>query len=454
MLVQKKSHLPKTAIVVACFLSLTLLSPPASFVRAQPRGGGFQDEPGTRRGDAGLNLAPITNNSLNLLQGPKSVSALSAVVTATGLINYSIDGAGYGAACGTLQVNKPAGATVRNAYLLAASTGFSGATIANGEITLNGTGVTFSQSTANAIGSTNYFGEVTSIVKPVVDAAAAGIVNLAVCEGANTDDIEGEILVVIFDDPAQTMTNSFILLFGAQNTGGDTFNVTTSPLNPANAIDFSLGITFGFQGTGQASTVTVNGTKLTSAAGGQDDGEPANGALVTVGGVGDSNANPADPNAGPNGDPRFDDELYNLAPFVTNGATSVTVDTLNASGDDNIMFAGFFFRGATASIPPAVTFDVCLQDDSNPNIVLQFNSQTGEFQFCCSGQVYTGTGTVMNKGNISTLQFFGQTLRVNAKIDRSVNKGSAALQSPLGVTLCTITDRNTTNNTCVCVAAP
>jgi len=421
-------------------------------VRAQP--GGLQNEPGTNPGvktgiDTGLSIG------LQLLQGPQSVTALSGVVTVSGMINYSIDGAGYLTACGNLRANKPAGATVRNAYLLAATTGFSGATIANGDITLNGTGVTFSQSTPNAIGSTNYFGDVTAIVKPVVDAAAAGIVNLAVCEGVNTDNIEGEILVVIFDDPAQTMTNTFILLFGAQNTGGDTFNVTTSPLNPANDIDFSLGISFGFQGTDQASTVSVNGTKLTSAAGGQDDAQPLasadDGSLMTVGGIGDSNTNPADPNAGPNGDPRFDDELYNLAPFVTLGATSVTVDTLNASGDDNIMFAGFFFRGATATLPGA--FDVCLQDDSNPNIVLQFNSQTGAFQFCCNGTTYTGVGIVFNKGTISTLQFFGATFRVNAKIDRSVKKGSAALQSPAGKTICTITDRDTTNNTCVCQQA-
>jgi len=319
-----------------------------------------------------------------------------------------------------------------------------------GDITLNGTAVTFTKSTPSAIGSNNYFGEVTSIVKPVVDAAAAGIVNFTVCEVSSLE-IDGEILVVIFDDPAQTMTNTFILLFGAQNTGGDTFQVTTSPLNPANAIDFSLGISFGFQGTSQASTVDVNGMRLTSAAGGQDDGQPANGALLTVGGIGDSNANPLNPNDPPNGDPRFDDELYNLAPFVTSGATSVTVNTTNPSDDDNIFFAGFFFRGATATLPGA--FDTCLQDDSNPNIVLQFDSQTGAFQFCCNGQVFTGTGTVINKGSVSTLQFYGPTLRVVGRIDRSVNRGSGSLQSPPGTTLSTITDRDTTNNTCVCQQA-
>ena len=48
--------------------------------------------------------------------------------------------------------------------------------------------------------------------------------------------------------------------------------------------------------------------------------------------------------------PRSDDELYNLIPFVKNGDTSITVDTLNPSNDDNIFFAGFFLGSTTAIV--------------------------------------------------------------------------------------------------------
>ena len=68
-----------------------------------------------------------------------------------------------------------------------------------------------------------------------------------------------------------------------------------------------MGISYGFQADGQFSSVTVNGTRVTSSAGNFDDGTAGNGALVTVGGVGDSLTNPPDPF---NSDDTTDDELY------------------------------------------------------------------------------------------------------------------------------------------------
>ena len=61
--------------------------------------------------------------------------------------------------------------------------------------------------------------------------------------------------------------------------------------------------------------VQVNGRRLTTSAGGQDDGASANGALITVGGIGDSTANPSDPDALPTS-ARDDDERYDLLPFL------------------------------------------------------------------------------------------------------------------------------------------
>ena len=57
---------------------------------------------------------------------------------------------------------------------------------------------------------------------------------------------------------------------------------------------------------------------MTSQAGGQDDGASEDGALLTVGGLDDTNANPDPVSRGPGF--RGDDELYDLRPFVSNGS--------------------------------------------------------------------------------------------------------------------------------------
>jgi hypothetical protein len=95
-------------------------------------------------------------------------------------------------------------------------------------------------------------------------------------------------------------------------------------------------------------------------------------------------------------------------------------------------------------------FDVCVQDDSNPGIVFQGNSQTGAYRFCCGGSIFTGSAMVTIKGNIVTFQHYDGDRRVLAKYDGAVFKGTASVQAPPGTTGCTITDRYTTNNSCVC----
>lgn len=94
--------------------------------------------------------------------------------------------------------------------------------------------------------------------------------------------------------------------------------------------------------------------------------------------------------------------------------------------------------------------DVCIQDDSNPQNVLQFSSATGDYTFCCNGFSISGVGGITRKGGIITL-FNGQgDSRVFGQIDLGVNKGKASLQFPVGSTICAFGDRNTTNNTCSC----
>ena len=349
-------------------------------------------------------------------------------VTETGFISASIDGLGTNLPAGTITIIKPAGATVRSAYFAAASTGFSLRKLNNTDVQIDGANVAWDLETPSSISSWNHWSNVTGMVKAKIDAAAAGPVSFRITE-VSTFGIDGEILAVIFDDPNQTTSNTVILLWGAQDIAGDTFNIgLASPidLSDANfALDMSLGISFGFQGSVQVSLVDVNGTRMTSSAGGQDDGVGAigNGALLTVGGVGDTNANPP-PFAGPGGNHRFDDELYNLLPFVANGDMSITVDTINPSNDDNIFFAALLVTSATAIVgegillAPAIatndigdthTLTASVQDDNGDPVVGR------DVKFVVvAGPHATTMGTVAtNAGGVATFSYVGTTVGID-----------------------------------------
>jgi DNA-binding beta-propeller fold protein YncE len=118
--------------------------------------------------------------------------------------------------------------------------------------------------------------------------------------------------------------------------------------------------------------------------------------------------------------------------------------------------ASFSARPGIAAFPPAAcgggaVFDVCLQDDSNGNI-LRFNSMTGNYLFtqCRTGFMLGGTGRVTIQGSIMTLQHSVADRMVLAQIDNAVKKSKASLQVFSSGTTLTIMDRNTTNNTCAC----
>lgn len=285
---------------------------------------------------------------------------LAPIVQETGQISLSCDGNGTNSASGgVLQVDKPAGATVRGAYFFAASNFFR--VINDGDISLAGVPLTWDASVFNggvSLGATFFHNvevDVTSIVKPIVDAAPAGLVDIAVKETVGTSTIDGSVLAVIFDDPnVPPPDNTIILLFGGQLTDGDEFNIQLAvPFElfaPSAAASMGLGISFGhqgFSGTNQISEIDVNGLRLTSSAGGEDDGESFDGALLTVGGIGDSLDNP--PPFAPSSGMFTDDELYDLLPFVTDGDEQIGVSTLNPSDDDNI-FCGYFDLSVPAGI--------------------------------------------------------------------------------------------------------
>jgi hypothetical protein len=209
-------------------------------------------------------------------------------------------------------------------------------------------------------------------------------------------DVDGYALAVVYSNPAeQTRTIAFPDGYSASSGDGFTLGFD-APLNPGP--DFralmSLGIGYGYQTNGyggQYSQVTVNGRQLTTSAGGQDDGASANGGLITIGGIGDSPANP-DPTAFANSQGfRTDDELYDLAqgnsanaaPFLTAGTTTVTVSTLNPSHDDNIFFAGFNITG-----------QVAIGSNQNDSPIAVLDSGTGFTTL--KGQAFTTASVLAN----------------------------------------------------------
>ena len=120
------------------------------------------------------------------------------------------------------------------------------------------------------------------------------------------------------------------------------------------------------------------------------------------------------------------------------GVTTVTCTATDASSN-------------TSSCSFTVTvFDVCMQDDSSASTGLLFNSFTGQYQFCCGTVVVKGTGSVSRTGCIISLTDNSSLRRVTARVDLTVFRGTATFQMPPGTTRCTITDRDTRNNTCLC----
>lgn len=278
---------------------------------------------------------------------------LSANYTFVGNGNWSLDGVGGGATGGgPVSVVVPAGSHVEAAFLYASTNAISADPSTTLSIGMNSLGVSFTQiGTVPEPNLASYRADVTSFVSEAIGDGNANEFTFNVASPSAGSSVDGYELAVVYSNPAESLrTISF--LDGASQPGGDSFSLNfATPVNTAQAgfeSLFSLGIGFSFQGTVQYSTVDVNGRRLTTSAGGQDDGIAANGGLITVGGLGDNPSNPADPNATPT-ETRSDDELYNLAagnvadptPYLANGATAITVNTTNPSNDDIIFFAGF-----------------------------------------------------------------------------------------------------------------
>ncbi|MDD3380662.1 MAG: PEP-CTERM sorting domain-containing protein [Rugosibacter sp.] len=286
-----------------------------------------------------------------LLMAGSAQASLTAFQQYTGNVGYSSDGFGSTSQSGTISASVPAGSTVLAAYLYTST--FSNSTLSGVGGTLNGSALSYTALGVNAASCCDLTAgrtDVTSIVKPIIDGGAGGIYNFSITETSSSQD--GEALVVVYSNPALGISTVGIL-DGFASVIGDTTSINfVAPLDPTAPgffAEMALGIGFSCC-TSQKSTVKVNGLTMTENAGNNDDGAAvANGSLITVGGF-DDPFSPANPLY------TEDHERYDLTPFITAGDTSIKVDTINGSRDDNIFLALFHVTGeAGINQPPGPT---------------------------------------------------------------------------------------------------
>ncbi len=98
-------------------------------------------------------------------------------------------------------------------------------------------------------------------------------------------------------------------------------------------------------------------------------------------------------------------------------------------------------------------FDVRLQDDNNSLNEVLFNSFTGDYVFCCNGITNCGKGVVSKKGQTYNLTHTTSALRILAYLDNNLKRGNASRQLPPSTQVCSIQDRDITNDTLTCNGA-
>jgi len=236
--------------------------------------------------------------------------------------------------------------TITAAYLYSAQYSFVGNFAPS--VNLNGIAVSFGplvQQTPSCCGLASARADVTSIVQAQWN---NGLGNLNFNVQENTIDnpssvgTDGEALVIVYNNGGSTV-NTVAILDGYSTSAGD--NSSISFATPLNGFA-QMSIADSFSCCSQNSTITVNGTTITTNAGNNDDNQDAylsNGNLITSGGPGSPypGFSPCNPSyAG-------DHERYDLVACAgVTGASTIHIHTLNPSGDDNIFEETFWFSGA------------------------------------------------------------------------------------------------------------
>ena len=97
------------------------------------------------------------------------------------------------------------------------------------------------------------------------------------------------------------------------------------------------------------------------------------------------------------------------------------------------------------------SFDICIQDDSNGNM-LQIDSLTGEYKFtaCSASLILAGTGSVKVKGCKMTLKHTTADRNISVTIKSCKDKASASIEALSSGRSFALTDSNTAQGACVC----
>jgi hypothetical protein len=135
-----------------------------------------------------------------------------------------------------------------------------------------------------------------------------------------------------------------------------------------------------------------------------------------------------------------------LLGYNNDGIPSITI----VSGNSSLGSIATYQIAYSPNQGVSLLFNSCIQDDSNGNR-LQINTSTGEYSLTnCSGFTVGGTGSITKKGNMMVLQHYAPDRRVLAQIDTAIQRATASIQILSQGRMFTITDRNTSNNICVC----
>ena len=290
----------------------------------------------------------------------------------SGPVGVSSDGCGTNQPPCNINQDVPAGATVLQAYLYGVIIPAQApATLTIGLDSTNHTLALLPQNT-NPTGYEAYRADVTGQVSTALGNNANHVFSADDSVGQSTNLVDGVALVIIYSDASLPDDGSVLVFDGGLNQNDTaTFNFAepADTTDPNFAAEMRLGISFSQQGgppgtnicgigSAMFTSVDVNDKRLTSCAGNVDDGDQvANGALFTIGGVGDSiGPNPANPfqEAGDGTTPRNtdEDERYDVEPFINNGDRDLHIDVSNPSNDDFIWISIITTQGIIIIPPP------------------------------------------------------------------------------------------------------
>jgi hypothetical protein len=229
----------------------------------------------------------------------------------------SVDGGGsHTSTSYSVTINKPsASATVYKVIAFVGSV-----TGDPGSSALSVGGTTLSLPSTASGGAITRYGDVTSSLSTTMNAWSAGANSLTVVENGAATSWEGSGLMVIWNDSAAPNSSITILIGGETASSLGTTSLATTAINKsASGFSCKVGgsVLYSTGDGGQVSTVALNGTTITTTAGGLDDGTYGNGGLFTIGGDGDTTAS----------------EVYDCGSYVSTGDTAVSVGISGASDD-------------------------------------------------------------------------------------------------------------------------